>query len=973
MVTSADSQALLVAVIVCLVGIALSRQYLRPLLSSPPPKPKSLTFRVDDIPIDHINDFGRRIRYIAEQDPVLSGVASAIVLRSLVPRDKRIGCATVSIVTHLSGDSLCMRLLQAGNGHPYTYSCNFEGITPLYEAEGGADIDIIAVPGLGSHALGSWKSLNSDDVWLRDFLPKEIPTIRVLLYGYDTVLPGSLSKQSIKDLGSTLLERITAFRAGDDTNRRPLILIGHSLGGLLIKEALVQARRRRSDTKSDLSKATFGLLFFGVPNLGLRNEQLRTLVRGQPNESLINDLLVDNDSEPSNCLKSLADHFSETCRDYYQVVSFFERSLSPTIELGKDGKWRKTGRPSLLVTGDSATSTGLVAAADEDNIPLNTDHSGLVKFDSKSQGDYPIIRERIKKLSEEAKVEVTRRFAKHDLHLQHSAESEACMNSLAFQDIYGRQNNIETTATGTCDWIFSHPSFQQWTEQKQGLLWIMGKPGSGKSTILKYALQKVPYLYGADTVALSFFFHARGNELQRTQPGLFRSLLHQLLWQVPGALSDLVDEFRRKTKTEGKHKENWDWDLLPLQEFLESALPKVLTRFAVIIFIDALDECGESSAVQLIQYLKQLLTTTTPEQYRLSICFSSRYYPVVNSKNGLNILLDKENQTDIITYVQTKFHEDPDVHIENLIAQHARGVFIWAQFVVDRVLQLKRQGEPRGKIEAEVMKTPQDLEDLYHGLIAKAQDRTETLRLAQWICFSTRPLTTHELPWAMAYQPDCTYRSLSEWQNSENFISPENVDKRLKFLSCGLAEIVISGHQGTIQFIHQSVKDYFIKRGLFSLDTKLETASMVVPTANLLLAWSCIHCLNLAFSSSSSRVYEYKVAQGKSLDGFLEYATSSWHDHMKLGEAVEQSPKQFLGLLEWPGGSLVHSCATLYPNLIPEHLSPDSTIIYVLSRFGLAKLLSCLIPDGCGSHFDLRDAESGLTPLSCAAKYEHEA
>jgi hypothetical protein len=75
------------------------------------------------------------------------------------------------------------------------------------------------------------------------------------------------------------------------------------------------------------------MLFFGVPNLGLRNDQLKTLVRGQPNEALIRDLLVDDDSEPSNFLKRLADQFSESCKGYYRVVSFFERRLSRTLRV----------------------------------------------------------------------------------------------------------------------------------------------------------------------------------------------------------------------------------------------------------------------------------------------------------------------------------------------------------------------------------------------------------------------------------------------------------------------------------------------------------------------------------------------------------------------------------------------------------------------------------------------------------------
>ncbi|EJT77778.1 hypothetical protein GGTG_02883 [Gaeumannomyces tritici R3-111a-1] len=104
------------------------------------------------------------------------------------------------------------------------------------------------IHGLGSHALGSWKSPDSGDVWLRDFLPKDVPNIRVLLYSHDTILANIWSKQSIEDLGATFLEQIVAFRAKDGTFRRPIIFIGHNLGGLLIKE--VRSRLVHSKTGS---------------------------------------------------------------------------------------------------------------------------------------------------------------------------------------------------------------------------------------------------------------------------------------------------------------------------------------------------------------------------------------------------------------------------------------------------------------------------------------------------------------------------------------------------------------------------------------------------------------------------------------------------------------------------------------------------------------------------------------------------
>ncbi|KAI0435853.1 hypothetical protein F4803DRAFT_544224 [Xylaria telfairii] len=79
-------------------------------------------------------------------------------------------------------------------------------------------------------------------------------------------------------MGKMLLESVTAFRA-DSQAKRPVIVIEHSLEGFLIKEAVLYVSKKRY---YDLSKTCVGLLLFGVLNHGLRNDQLSSLVKGQP-------------------------------------------------------------------------------------------------------------------------------------------------------------------------------------------------------------------------------------------------------------------------------------------------------------------------------------------------------------------------------------------------------------------------------------------------------------------------------------------------------------------------------------------------------------------------------------------------------------------------------------------------------------------------------------------------------------------
>ena len=85
---------------------------------------------------------------------------------------------------------------------------------------------IIAVPGLASHAFGSWKSPDNSDVWLRDYLPKDISNTRVLLYGYETSLLRNKSKDSIQDLGRRFFESIKACRK--DTVLSPVQHLNYS-------------------------------------------------------------------------------------------------------------------------------------------------------------------------------------------------------------------------------------------------------------------------------------------------------------------------------------------------------------------------------------------------------------------------------------------------------------------------------------------------------------------------------------------------------------------------------------------------------------------------------------------------------------------------------------------------------------------------------------------------------------------------
>ncbi|KAH1912671.1 hypothetical protein KXV48_001139, partial [Aspergillus fumigatus] len=66
------------------------------------------------------------------------------------------------------------------------------------------------------------------------------------------------------------------------------------------------------------------------------------------------------------------------------------------------------------------------------------------------------------------------------------------LNSLRFEQMDSRKSTIRTALAKTCRWFLSHPDYQAWLDPQNltrhhGFLWISGKPGAGKSTIMKFA------------------------------------------------------------------------------------------------------------------------------------------------------------------------------------------------------------------------------------------------------------------------------------------------------------------------------------------------------------------------------------------------------------------------------------------------------------------------------------------------------
>lgn len=440
-----------------------------------------------------------------------------------------------------------------------------------------------------------------------------------------------------------------------------------------------------------------------------------------------------------------------------------------------------------------------------------------------------------------------------------NADEEACLRSLSFTEIYARESIIEPAVQDTGRWLLESQDFHDWIQRKRleehrGFFWIQGNPGSGKSTLMKKAYSHVKARpQDPSSVMAAFFFNARGNEIERSPTGLFRTLLHTLCQRISALRNLVVKSYVEKRRLLSF---DWQWQFGELKEFLAGVVKSsVLGQRSVLLFVDALDECDLSATQSVIHTFEDLASSSLSEGTHFSICLSSRYWPQFRIQHCFIARVELENKNDIVTYVQkalesTQIDEDLQLHadLRAEILSKAKGTFLWVVLVVRELLNSSTAGATLGELRDIVQRVPPDLDQFYQHQLqsTKGADRERMLRLLQLVFYAQRALSPTELRYALAFGSGA-YASYAEWSQSGEYIrSDEQMEKRIREHSKGLVEVAqlpqddqnphdtygihprdsASLSKAVVQFIHQSVRDFLTADGFsFLRDNRWPTPS----------------------------------------------------------------------------------------------------------------------------------------------------
>ncbi|OAA66306.1 hypothetical protein ISF_04144 [Cordyceps fumosorosea ARSEF 2679] len=473
-----------------------------------------------------------------------------------------------------------------------------------------------------------------------------------------------------------------------------------------------------------------------------------------------------------------------------------------------------------------------------------------------------------------------------------------------------------------------------------------------------------------EKVTISFFFNARGGELERSTPGMYRSLLFQLLTALP-SLCVVFDELEHKDTLDELHaatssNENPVWMLGVLQDLLRSALAK-LNQKRLTIFVDALDECAPNEVEGLVEFFEYLGEDAVQSNSKLSILFSSRYYPQLDVTYGLKIYLEDEDghEKDIAMYVRIKLkigQTKTAKEVKAQIQKKAKGIFMWVVLVVG-ILNSEYLGGRIFEVKKKLDALPAKLSELFKEILLRDQTNFDDLKLCiRWILFARRPLQLEEYYFAVVsgLHPD----ALQEWDSKE-----VTLDDMRRFVICsskGLAETTESRPQ-TVQFIHESVRVFFLGDGLQELWPDLAATDFASVSHDQLRQCCDIYLkqsLDSMITQDLLRLsngylpldYWENEAKRDTLSAnfpFLEYSTSHTLYH---ANAAARAIPQELFLKNFPVEAWVslHNLFTL-PRL--SRYMPERGLLSIVVESNFAQLIKCMLRLDPRSEITLRDRE----------------
>ncbi|GAB7334160.1 hypothetical protein MBLNU13_g06229t2 [Cladosporium sp. NU13] len=342
------------------------------------------------------------------------------------------------------------------------------------------------------------------------------------------------------------------------------------------------------------------------------------------------------------------------------------------------------------------------------------------------------------------------------------AREDAILSSLSFPDMSARERAIDQPCDDTFNWIFDEQVTEQeseryyergicnlmsrWLEYEHGMFFIVGKAGSGKSTLMRFLagheqtgalLQTWATRNHCVLAVYAHYFWCSGSQLQSSQEGLWRSILYAIAKSDRNLASAMFANRAYDDAQPLAQLRSQPWarnDLISALSLLVAQLE--VKKIALCLFIDGLDEY-QGDEMMLIAELRQLLASPY-----IKICASSRPRNLFEEAFGhkdhqWKLALHLLTQGDMLKLAHTRLEKDVGfsklfndtgrrADFIKTIVNKSHGVFTWLVLVIQEMIREAHQSGTIDELKERLDALPIELggsEGLYQRIFERSDLR----------------------------------------------------------------------------------------------------------------------------------------------------------------------------------------------------------------------------------------------------------
>jgi WD40 repeat protein len=690
-------------------------------------------------------------------------------------------------------------------------------------------VDILFIHGLGGTSLRTWcKNRDLDLLWPQNWLPADadLSSARILTFGYNAHFSAKRQQASltIGDFANDLLFSMKYGGDGDGDVKMgqvPIIIVAHSLGGLVFKKAFIQGHLNEEYRK--IVSNIKAVLFMATPHRGADlaetlNRVLSSSIFGHSPREYIAEL-----AKNSPTIDDLNEAFRHHAAKLH-IFSFYE-TLGTTV-----------GPVTTMILAKQAS---LLGYQNETSQPLIADHHDVCKFTSQEDPNYKSVRGALRSLvnmlrfskANDGDSEKDLETIGNWLNVTHPPEEDmAALRSLR--------------KPGTCEDILRTPKFETWLQsQYPHILWVSAAPGSGKSIQCSFVID-----YLKERKARCFYWFFRyGDAQKRSLANMLRSISYQMAIEdtiYRRALVGLANSGTQMRKADATTV--WRHIFAPKLHLFDQKTYWI---------IDGLDESESSRS------FVDLVSTIGSAPSNIGIIMFSRPLPSIvqsvqraKKRVELTELSLADNLKDIRLFLDDEMEDFLAAdkvfkqHTVDQIVERAHGNFLWASLVTKRVVKCLRPED----VNRVLQDVPDGMDRLYHrmaeaiGSLSLDADKYLCEVLLSWAMYSNRPIAVEELTEPYAAE-------LGTIMNLEHTVSQ----------ICG--QFVVLNPNNQLSLLHHTAREYL--RTTSDLPFSLESSDV-----NKKLLVTCL--TTLCNSSLRTRLRRRKIPS------FLPYASVFWVSHL---------------------------------------------------------------------------------------------